>query len=114
MNDKELTRVLKANDPVFIFELKYDSMAHMINKKGFWEKIDPVNQALTALINASDCLDRIEKYMIYNLLIVAKYFDHKSDEIYVPSRFRIAKKLLSNNLAKIESLSIKKENFCSR
>ena len=96
------------------FRNKYEAMCKEINKRGIYTKLSSINGALSALIENKDYLEEIDKYMIYNLLLVAKSYDKKIKVSEIPSKYKLQAICLSANLKEIENLQIKQDDYRKR
>jgi len=108
-------------DTIREFYIKYEVFVKKVttgNKRKFEsiETIQSVNEVLELLIKAKEfnLIEKIDNYMIYNVLLITKIFIHKLKE---PSNFT-SKKIpiinLKNNLNRLEKLNIKEEKYKSR
>lgn len=100
----------KGNALVRMFEVSYNNMTEDINSNiGWLDRLCSVNTTLYALLDAKDYLDKIDRRLISNALIVAmsyekKYQDRNNQEI----------RDLQECLNKLREASITREKFPRR
>lgn len=100
----------KGNALVRMFEVSYNNMTEDINSNiGWLDRLCSVNTTLDALLDAKDYLDKIDRRLISNTLMVAmsyekKYQDRNNQEV----------KDLQECLNKLREASITREKFPRR
>lgn len=105
---------MNEQDRIEEFYQNYDSLCQIINSRAIFPRLEVINKTLKSLLTCEGILEKIDQYMIYNTLVLAKLHQKKLKQMNKSYQKKKNVMELNNLLEEATKLGIIKEKNQSR